>query len=53
MHSKCFHWIWEQGITTQEIKRVKEGQGVGGEEGRKHFQTNPCILKTAHLAFHA
>ena len=35
----------------REPKKNKEGDGGG--EGRKRLQTNPWILKTAHLAFHA
>ena len=31
----------------------RAGRGGGGEKGRKRLLTNPSILKTAHLAYHA
>ena len=31
----------------------KEERGGGGGEGRKRLQTNPWILKTTYLTFHA
>ena len=47
LRSKCFHGFWEQRITTR--KKMGEGEGIE----KKCLQTNPWILKTAHLAFHA
>jgi len=51
LHSKRYCWVREQRITARKMERVKEVGGAG--EGRKRLQTNPWILKTAHLAFHA
>ena len=36
----------------QESKTARKGGGVG-KKGRKRLQTNPSILKTAHLDCHA
>ena len=38
--------------TARKMAQVRERGGVG-KKGRKRLQTNPRILKTAHLACHA
>ena len=48
LRSKRFRGVQEQRITA----RKKRGEGEG-KEGRKRLLTNPWILKTAYLAFHA
>ena len=37
----------------KNVASKRAGRGGGGEKGRKRLQTNPGILKTAHLACHA
>ena len=58
LRSKRFRAVKEQ-RTKNESQRPREkwrewksGEGVG-KKGRKRLQTNPGILKTAHLACHA
>ena len=48
LRSKRFRGVQEQRITP----RKKRGEGER-KEGRKRLPTNPWILKTAYLAFHA
>ena len=48
LRSKRFRGVQEQRITA----RKKRGEGER-KEGRKRLLTNPWILKTAYLAFHA
>ena len=41
----------QESKTALKMAQVKE-RGGGGEKGKKGLQTNPRILKTAHLACH-
>ena len=41
------------GFRGKNYRVKKERGGGGGRDGRERLQTNPWILKTAHVAFHA
>jgi len=47
------NWIFGVMPAQKMAQEPKEERGRGGGEGRKRLQTNPWILKTAYLTFHA